>query len=254
MNQKRLLIALDFDGVLVDSSQEILTTALACWRERYPESRLSQSFESDGEKIRVFQDLMPFGSRAEDFGVALAAIERHEVIQNQSEYEHFKRQMGLDFLKNFHRAFYELRLRRQQENLQAWLALHHPYQPMLEILSRQSHRATLVLATSKDENSARILLQSWRMDHFFPSGHIYDKERGKRKSAHVKAIIDDFGINPMAIRFLDDKVKNLSAVAEIGVRGILAAWGHNTLREHALAKEMGFSVADFENVEELLFE
>jgi len=248
------VVALDFDGVLVDSGQEVLLTALASWEHLYPKSRISQSFESDGEKIGVFQDLMPLGNRAEDFGVALAAIERGTIPQNQIEYDDFRQQLGQSFLTNFHTCFYKARVMRQQEDPEAWLALHRPYWPMLKILSQRSPNCTLVLATSKDERSARLLLDAWGIGSLFPSGHIYDKERGRRKSIHLTAILRDFGVDAGAVRFIDDKVKHLSAAAEIKIRGILAGWGHNTPREHALAKEMGFPVADFGNVEELLFE
>ena len=54
--------------------------------------------------------------------------------------------------------------------------------------------------------------------------------------------------------FVDDKVNHLDAVASLGVRCALAAWGYNGRREHELAAERGYLVCDLDNVEEKLFE
>jgi hypothetical protein len=55
------------------------------------------------------------------------------------------------------------------------------------------------------------------------------------------------------ITFVDDKVNHLLRVAELGVRPVLAGWGFNTPREHGLARERGFEVADLSTADEVLF-
>lgn len=247
------LVALDFDGVLVDSRREVLQTAISSWRELFPQSPISQSFMDDPNCLRAFENLMPLGNRAEDFGVSLAAIEQGKIPETQEEYNDFRQELGEDFLESFHVTFYKTRSRSQRENLHAWIALHQAYREMPAILSRRGRDCTLVLATSKDEASARHLLQSWNLGWLFPKGHIYDKEMGVRKSAHLEVILRDFRLGPSEIRFIDDKVNHLLTAEEMGVRGVLAGWGHNTPREHSLAREHGIPVADFETVEKLLF-
>ncbi len=247
------LVALDFDGVLVDSRREVLQTAISSRRELFPKSPISQSFMDDPDRLRAFENLMPLGNRAEDFGVSLVAIEQGKIPETQEEYNDFRRELGEDFLESFHVTFYETRSRSQREDLHAWIALHLPFREMLDILSRRGRDCALVLATSKDEASARHLLQSWNLGWLFPKGHIYDKEIGVRKSAHLEAILHDFRLGPSEIRFIDDKVNHLLTAAEMGIGGVLAGWGHNTLREHVLAREHGIPVADFETVEKLLF-
>ena len=54
--------------------------------------------------------------------------------------------------------------------------------------------------------------------------------------------------------FVDDKVNHLDAVAPLGVRCALAAWGYNGPREHLLAGEREYLVCRLEDVEARLFD
>jgi hypothetical protein len=53
--------------------------------------------------------------------------------------------------------------------------------------------------------------------------------------------------------FLEDKVNHLDAVAPLGVRCALAAWGYNGEREQRHARARGYLVCTLEDVEERLF-
>ena len=56
------------------------------------------------------------------------------------------------------------------------------------------------------------------------------------------------------ITFVDDKVNHLDAVAPLGVRCALAAWGYNGPREHRLARSHGHLLCTLDDVEAQLFE
>jgi hypothetical protein len=53
--------------------------------------------------------------------------------------------------------------------------------------------------------------------------------------------------------FVDDKVNHLDAVAPLGVRCALSAWGYNGPREHELARARGYRVCSLADVESQLF-
>jgi hypothetical protein len=54
------------------------------------------------------------------------------------------------------------------------------------------------------------------------------------------------------ITFVDDKLNHLIRVAPLGVRPVLAGWGHNTEREHSQARSRGFAIATLEDAEVIL--
>jgi phosphoglycolate phosphatase-like HAD superfamily hydrolase len=61
------------------------------------------------------------------------------------------------------------------------------------------------------------------------------------------------GLDFAEITFVDDKVNHLDAVAPLGVRCALAAWGYNGPREHRLAQGRGHLVCHLEDLETQLF-
>jgi phosphoglycolate phosphatase-like HAD superfamily hydrolase len=82
---------------------------------------------------------------------------------------------------------------------------------------------------------------------------ILDKELGVTKRAHLAALASGLGLRFPEITFVDDKVNHLEAVASLGVRCALAAWGYNGERERARARDAGIAVCSFEDAEQVLF-
>jgi phosphoglycolate phosphatase-like HAD superfamily hydrolase len=65
----------------------------------------------------------------------------------------------------------------------------------------------------------------------------------------VLRIAERTGVPVSEVTLVDDKLKHLEDVAEIGAHCVLAAWGYNGERERRKAAERGFLVcglADFE--------
>ena len=77
--------------------------------------------------------------------------------------------------------------------------------------------------------------------------------REASKRAHLIALAELLGTDFGDMTFVDDKVNHLEAVAGLGVRCALAAWGYNGPQEYALARERGFLVCELSDVERVLF-
>jgi phosphoglycolate phosphatase-like HAD superfamily hydrolase len=260
------VLALDFDGVLCDSSREVFVVAVRTFTELEPESRLLdqlQSLRDDAvtggnhfrstEIYRCFRDLLPLGNRAEDFGVSLRAIDEGVAIADQAGYDAFYRSLGRQWLDAFHSSFYECRGALRDGDLEAWIRLHLPYPGLAETLRRHKDRTRPAVATAKDARSVRVLLDALGFGGVFDDDLILDKETGVEKTHHLRALCERTGTEFPDVTFVDDKVNHLLRVAELGVRPILAGWGFNTDREHELAREYGFEVADLSALEGVLF-
>jgi phosphoglycolate phosphatase-like HAD superfamily hydrolase len=260
------VLALDFDGVVCDSLREVFATALATYESIEPGSpvigRLRarhgtgrwHELDLRGDPVMVsFEAMMPLGNRAEDFGVSLKAIDNFLELTDQGAYDTFYRTVDTDWLADFHRAFYEQRDGARAFDTHGWLELHAPYPAFLELLRRRSASARLALATAKDRRSAVLLLDHLGVGDLFSPELVLDKETGVSKTAHLTALHDRLDVPFESITFVDDKLNHLEAVAPLGVRAVLAGWGFNTPREHDLAARRGFRVANFDNVEEVLY-
>jgi phosphoglycolate phosphatase-like HAD superfamily hydrolase len=260
------VLALDFDGVVCDSLREVFATALATYESMEPESALIARLRTrhgagrwhsldlmNDPVLASFESMMPLGNRAEDFGVSLRAIDSFLELTDQGAYDAFYRTVEPVWLAAFHRTFYEQRDSARAFDTREWLALHAPYPAFLELLRRRAGDARIALATAKDRRSAELLLDHLGVGDLFAEELILDKETGVSKTAHLTVLRDRLGFEFGDITFVDDKVNHLDAVAPLGVRPVLAAWGFNTPREHELAAAKGYAVANIDNAERVLF-
>ena len=260
------VLALDFDGVLCDSSREVFVVAVDTYSDVEPDSPLVDSLRplrddaaAGGERFRdevvyrTFRDLLPLGNRAEDFGVALRAIADGALITEQEGYNAFCDSVGTPWLALFHRRFYECRDRLREADVEAWLRLHLPYPGLAEVLLRHLPRTSPAVATAKDRRSVELLLDALGLGGAFAPELILDKEAGIEKTHHLRALSARTGVGFEDITFVDDKVNHLLRVAALGVRPVLAAWGFNSAREHTEARASGFAVGNFDDAEEGLF-
>jgi phosphoglycolate phosphatase-like HAD superfamily hydrolase len=260
------VLALDFDGVICDSSREVFVVAVDTYADLEPGSGLLEQLEplredavAGGGEYRNapiyqrFRDLLPLGNRAEDFGVSLRAIDEGAAIGDQAAYDSFYRQLGHAWLDSFHSRFYECRGSLRETDPEGWLRLHLPYPGLAEALRRHRDRTRPAVATAKDSRSVQVLLEALGFGGVFDPELILDKETGVEKTHHLRALQERTGAEYSDITFVDDKVNHLRRVAELGVRPVLAGWGFNSDREHELARELGYEVASLSTLDEVLF-
>jgi phosphoglycolate phosphatase-like HAD superfamily hydrolase len=245
------LLVLDFDGVISDSGREAFVVARRSYLEERPDSSLQR--RDDDAVYAAFVEIMPLGNRAEDFGVALAAIEAGVALPDQAAYDTYYAAQDRRWLRAFHERFYRVRTAFSRSDPAGWLALLRPYPRFLETLRRRAGACRYAIATAKDRRSVRVLLREYGVADLFPDDLVLDKEAGVTKVAHHEHLARHCGVAYVDMTFVDDKVNHLDAVATLGVRCALSAWGYNGPREHQLARARGHRVCSLEDVEMQLF-
>jgi len=245
------LLSLDFDGVISDSAREAFAVALRTWRALRPESTLQQADRAS--LYGGFIALMPLGNRAEDYGVSLAALESGVELVDQAAFDAFYAAQDATFLRAFHKRFYVERTQLSEEDPSGWRAMLGPYPELIAILQRRAGSCRYAIATAKDRRSVGLLLADYGVAELFAPDLVLDKETGVTKVAHHEHLARVTGLEYAEMTFVDDKVSHLEAVAMLGVRCALAAWGYNGPREHQLAGAGGHLVCTLADVEEQLF-
>ena len=244
-------LVLDFDGVLADSAPECFEVALGTYADLRPEHALGS--RDRRELFEAFVTLMPLGNRAEDFGVALAALDAAASLPDQVAYDVFRDRIPQSWRDRFHRRFYERRAALAEADPERWCALNRPFPAFLGLLRRRREDVHLALATAKDRAAVLRLLEAWGARDLFDEALVFDKEVGVRKTAHLERARSRLGIDFGEITFVDDKVNHLVEVSPLGVRCGLAAWGYNGARERTEARSRGFLVFGLDDAEERLF-
>lgn len=257
------LLALDFDGVISDSAPEAWLVALRTYAELRDAPRIAAlrdraeaqaPAEIRGDPAyRRFAEMIPLGNRAEDYAVELSLLAADRTAANQAEFDTAFQAESSEFLASFHRRFYEVRAELRVEDGQRWSRLLGPYPEFLEILKRRAAGAALAIATAKDRTSVELLLSSYGIEHLFAAERLLDKEAGRSKRGHLRALHERTGVPYPEIVFVDDKVNHLDDVAALGVQGVLAAWGYNGEREWQLARDRGYRVCTLGDFEAELF-
>jgi phosphoglycolate phosphatase-like HAD superfamily hydrolase len=265
------VLALDFDGVISNSAPECFAVAARTYAELAPGGPFAASAAGFGRldapitvpapaAVRAHRDYgaflaaMPLGNRAEDFGVALAALERGHALSDQAAYDRFAASIPRSWIRAFHERFYRVRAALRSADPEAWLRLMEPYPAFLEVLRRRAGDVELAIATSKDRASVAWLLRAYGIEALFPDACVLDKEAGASKSAHLERLREYFDCDFADMTFVDDKVNHLDVVAGLGVRCALARWGFNGEREAELAQSAGYLVCDLDDVEGRLFD
>ena len=245
-------LALDFDGVISDSVRESFAVAMGSYLDLRQDSSLAE--RDRDELYREFFELMPLGNRAEDYGTTLIALDSRHSLPDQDSYDVFRRAQDPEWLDRYHRRFYEVRAEMARTDPDGWRRLMRPYDPFVQVLRRRAGDAAYAIATSKDRESVAVLLKEYGIEDLFPPQLVMDKESGEKKTGHLRQLRAALGCDFPEITFVDDKVNHLDAVAPLGVRCALAAWGYNSRREHELAAGRGYLVCRLEDVERQLFE
>jgi phosphoglycolate phosphatase-like HAD superfamily hydrolase len=253
-------LVLDFDGVISDSAPEAFVVALRTFVTLRPDSPHRDALAAldplhPGESLlyRPFLELMPLGNRAEDYAVALAALEHGAAIPDQEAYDAFHRSVDPAWLRAFHARFYTTREEWSRADPVGWRRGLAPYPRVVELLRRHAGEVELAIASAKDHRSVRALLADYGIADLFPAGRVLDKEAGVAKTAHLRALHERLDVCYPEMTFVDDKVNHLDAVAGLGVRCALAGWGYNTPREHVLARARRYALLSLDDMEAQLF-
>jgi len=198
--------------------------------------------DNDPEEVR----------RAEDFGVALRALELGLELPDQAAYDAFYRSLHQGWLEAYHATFYEVRDRLRTADSARWLTLNDGYPPFTAFLKRAADRFAIAILTARDRASLDVLLDHLGVAAIIPRHLRLDKEAGLHKTSHLSQLADRLQVTFPEITFVDDKVNHLERVAPLGVRPVLAGWGLNTPREHARAMALGFPVARLDALDSVL--
>jgi phosphoglycolate phosphatase-like HAD superfamily hydrolase len=245
------LLSLDFDGVLADSAREAFAVSLRAWHALRPASRLRE--RAAASFYAEFLALMPLGNRAEDYAVALAAIDAGATLADQAAYDAFYAAQDAGALRAFHERFYAERAALSEEDPGGWHAMLGPFPALLAILRRRAGAARYAIATAKDRRSVAILLAEYGVADLFEPALVLDKEAGVTKVAHHEHLARATGVAFDEMTFVDDKVNHLDAVGALGVRCVLAAWGYNGPREQQIARAHGHRVCSLDDFEAVVF-
>lgn len=237
------MLIFDFDGVLMNSMDEIVVTAYNA-----ATGKLATSLEELPDKLpRMFRrnrfHVQPIGDAPPLMRWCLETVSREpDRILSAREYASVIEHADRPVVDRTNR-FFAVRERFVRKDRESWLSLHSPSQPIWDELIRRGPESVIIL-TNKNRTAVLELCRHFGL--MVESFNIYSGDEGAAKTDNLKRIFNRLGEGPHT--FIDDSVKNLAELDEAFNREtprlklILAAWGYLGPTDESTAESLGFPV------------
>lgn len=237
------MLIFDFDGVLMDSVREIAVTAFNMLKGTII-TRLNQLPRNALDLfLRNRFHVQPIGDAPVLMKWCLEVGESDpEKLLSPREYLEIIQQEDEPVAARTIR-FFETRNRFKTQDIEAWIALNAPVQPLWRIMI-ENPTEDIVLLTNKNIE-ATISLSS----HFglkISDGNVYSGDNGTTKIENMTQIMQRF--KKPAYAFIDDSVKNLREIdehfnqEEKKIALIFATWGYTGPDDARTARDFGYQV------------
>ncbi len=221
------MLIFDFDGVLIDSLDEVTVSAyntvtnnLFTALEKLP-PKLVELFQRNRFHFQPAGDVIPLMDWCLNNYKILA-----EKLLSPKEYRDIIKTNRIALIERTN-LFYATRKKFVMKHKQTWLSLHKPYQPLWGELIQHGGKRVVILT---DKNRAAV---QWLCRHFglnISRKNIYAGDAGATKLTNLQKINERF--RRSRYELIDDSIKNLRDLErEFNSRDqiffpILASWGY----------------------------
>ena len=253
------ILALDFDGVIVDSVLDSLFVGHNAYlrlygpgKKKYFGGKLftfdnwEEAKKQHQEEIKYYRTLRPYIRGATDYGLIQKLIEENKFVKNQEEFDNYRKAAKFDF-EAYEKEFYKERERLQNIDYRAWFNLEPPYPKVIEGIKKLLEEETkIVIATS---NRRKAIARTFTSEYFgFTIGpeDILDKRYGEDKSEQMKQIVKLYNVKFEKIYFVDDQLSHLIQARPLGVKVFLAGWSYATEAQKEEAQKQDILVIERE--------
>jgi phosphoglycolate phosphatase-like HAD superfamily hydrolase len=253
------ILALDFDGVIVDSVFDSLfvghNTYLKLYGREVKENFGGELFTFENwekikrnyqKEIKYYRTLRPYIRGATDYGLIQKLMEDKKVIESQEEFDNYRNSVDFDF-EDYEKEFYKERERLQNINYRAWFNLEPPYHKIILGMKKLlEEEIKIVIATS---NRRKAIMKSFTPEYFgftIDPKDILDKRFGEDKSEQMRHIVKFYKVNFEDIYFVDDQVSHLIQTRPLGIKAILAGWSYATEAQKEEARKQDILVIERE--------
>ena len=235
------MLIFDFDGVLINSLDEVVLTTY----NAATESLATSLDQVPTDLVRMFKNnrfhIQPIGDAIELMNWCLASYRKDsQKILSRDEYQSIVNSSDVN-LPVRTSLIYATRRCFIEADIERWLGLHQTYQPLWKELA-QRHNLSFVILTNKNHDATLRLCRHFGLN--IKADRIYSGDGGTTKIENMLRIQERFGSRRYV--FIDDSVLNLKELDLHFNRNtrvitlVLAAWGYLGAGDARSAPEIGF--------------
>jgi len=247
------MLIFDFDGVLVNSIDEITVTAynvttgqLVMRLEDLP-GNVPQRFRINRFHVQSIGDVVPLMR----WSIENDHLEPDYILSRQ-EYLRLLDRETIPLIDRVNRFFTARKRFVEKDNAQ-WLALNGPFRPIWDELKKHASK-NVILLTNKNRVAALHLCLYFGFK--LEDRNVYSGDNGVTKIDNLNSIHERFADAPYD--FIDDSLRNLRELDRYFnttgcfLRLILASWGYTGPEDENEARSFGYSVFSQQDLIDLM--
>jgi len=253
------ILALDFDGVIVDSTWECLFVSHNAYFRVYERKKKDffggepftfENWENTKKRckkeIEHYRIMRPYIRGANDYGLIIKLLEEKKLIKSQEEFDAYRKTVDFKF-KDFHQEFYKERDRIQEMDFKAWFKLESAFPKITKDISKLLGEGTkIIIATSNRRRAIEQCFTPKYLGFEIKKEDILDKRYGEDKSEQMRQIVKLYNVKFEEIYFVDDQVSHLIQTRPLGVKIILAGWSYATDIQKEEARKQNIPIIEKE--------
>ena len=234
-NPEKDILALDFDGVIVNSIEECLVVGYNSLQKHLGLSGFINRLNGlNKEKVSASKQMRNFIRHSEDYVYIFYALLKGAGIRKQSEFDNFLKQ-HVDLQDVFREVFYQERSQFLETDTAHWLELNPLYPGMGDFIRTYRYPERLVIITTKRAEFVEVTLAATGIR--FPAANLFSADQGRSKSVLIAELLSSRAIQPPELHFIDDQVDTLITAKPLGVNLYLARWGYTNKEQIRLAEQ-----------------
>lgn len=253
------ILAVDYDGVIVDSVMDSLFVSHNAYLSLFGSAN-KQNFggkpftfqnwpaiqEKYEKEIQYYRSFRPYIRGATDYGLIQKLMEEGKSIQNQQEFDQYRETVQFDF-QNFQDAFYREREAIQKDNFKGWLDLEPPYKEVIKGIHQFFQEGMKVMIATS--NRREYIAKAFQPQYYqlpVTADDILDSSFGEDKSSQIHYICAKTSVDYHDIYFIDDQLAHLLQTRNLGIHVFLAGWSYATGQQKKDAREKEIPVIERE--------
>jgi len=248
------ILALDYDGVIVDSKNEGLFTGYKVYLRFNPKTKIfggkkltfnnwRKVFEKYKSLHGIYIQYRNYVRNEMDYYYSLYAIENNLKVKSAKDFDIISKKIGVDKQK-YKEMFYRNRLIYIKNHFEQWIKLMPLYPKIMKILKKLDLKNTFI-STANRKSTILKTFSHFKFD--FKSKNIIDNTVGADKQDHMRQIKNIKRVKYQDIFLVDDILTNLLRVKHLGIRCYLATWGYNDEEQRKEAKRKGIELVNLDN-------
>lgn len=236
------LLAMDFDGVIVDSISECAVAGYNGY-EAYCGNNVKIKIpeEIKPDQLSKFRTMRPYIRSGEDYIYLFHALSDEIIINSQEDFDEFKI-ASIDCKESYYKLFYSARQTLMSSNFDNWITLNPLYNEM-DVFLHSMHTKIHIVSTKASKYIIKIL--KFNGIEFNP-GQVHEAGRGFSKTDIIIRLMQEYNLSTPNMIFIDDHFDTLSKVKMTGVRCLLADWGYNTNKQRSRCHKLKLELVDLQ--------